>query len=121
MSKINEIRNILSKIDMQLLGTKFWIHAYHDKKYDDGRIYLQIIYYADCQKTQEYKEWHGRKFYLSEYMTEDEIVKTAYLAFKLAIEHEVMEAFKINDIVLFNPHVNYKELLAISKNEVKRE
>ncbi len=120
MSQINKIRDLLTKIDINLMGTKFWVQAHVDKKNDNGRIYLQVIYYADCQKTNEHKEWHGRKFYLSDHMTDDEIIKTAYLAFKLAVEHEVMESFKINDIVLFNPHINYKELLEISHKEIKR-
>lgn len=120
MTTLNDIRNLLSKIDIVIMGVKFWVQAHVDKKNENGRIYLQAIYYADCQKTNEHKEWHGRKFYLSDHMTKDEIVKTAYLAFKLAVEHEVMESFKVNNIILFNPHINFEELLSISHKEIKR-
>lgn len=121
MKNLNQIRDLLSIINIELFGNKMWIHAHVDKIHENGRIYLQIVYNATCKDTGVYKEWHGRKFYLSDYMTDDEIVKTAYLAFKLAIEHEVMEAFKINNIVLFNPHVDYKVLLEISHKEIKRK
>ena len=54
-------------------------------------------------------------------MLEDEVVKTAYLAFKLAVEHEVMEGFTVDGKILFNPHISYSALLAISDCEVKRD
>jgi hypothetical protein len=53
-------------------------------------------------------------------MTDDEIIKTSYGAFKAAVEHEVMEGFKVDGIILFNPHVNFEELLKISHKEIKR-
>jgi hypothetical protein len=87
---------------------------------EDGRIFMQVVYSAPCTKEGSWKEWHGRKFYLSHHMTQDEIVKTAYLAFKLAVEHEIMEGFSMLGRTLFNPHVDYVELLHISPREVKR-
>lgn len=53
-------------------------------------------------------------------MTADEIVKTVYAAFEAAIKHEVMEGFKVDGIVLFNPHVDFEELLKISHKEIQR-
>ena len=43
-----------------------------------------------------------------------------YEAFKATIEHEIMENFKVDGIILFNHHINFEELLKISNNEVKR-
>lgn len=65
--------------------------------------------------------WFGRKWYLSEFMTDDEIVKTAYSAFRQALEHEVMEGFKVDDKPLFNPHLDFEALLEISDHEVIRD
>jgi hypothetical protein len=53
-------------------------------------------------------------------MPADEIMKTAYGAFKMAVEHEAMEAFKVDGIILFNPHINFEELLKVSHKEIKR-
>lgn len=108
---------------MSCLGnSSFKLRIERDNKNpDDGRIFMQVVYTAPCVKSGELKEWHGRKFYLSDHMTQDEIVKTAYLAFKLAVEHEIMEGFSMAGRILFNPHVDYIELLYISPREVARE
>lgn len=122
MEKINLL---LSHITANLFGIDFKIVAEYDKVYQTkeghARIYLQAKYTSACTETQEVKEWSGRKWYLSEYMTEDEIVKTAWCAFEKAVQHEVMEAFKFDGVRLFNPHVNYLELLSVSHKEIRRE
>lgn len=54
-------------------------------------------------------------------MTDDEIVKTAWCAFEAAVKHEIMEGFKVDGKILFNPHLNFEALLSISHLEVKRK
>lgn len=125
--KLKQIQELLKKIGLiHFLDHWFEITASYDKKAykymkSNSRIYLQINYHAKCIKTGRFTLWTGRKFYLSDYMTEDEIIKTCFVAFKTAVEHEVMESFKVEGKTLFNPHVNYKELLSISEKEVGRE
>jgi hypothetical protein len=119
---LERVRQITSRISMIFFGQEFKIRAEVDNSHPEtGRIFLQIIFSAPCTKSGELTEWHGRKWLLSEHMTDDEIVKTAYGAFKGAIEHEVMESFKVDGIILFNPHLNFEELLAISHKEVRRK
>lgn len=121
---LEEIKLILSRINLNIFSTVFHLRAEEDNKtnpYGFGRVFIQIAYKAFCTKTQQLDEWRGRKWYLSEHMTEDEVIKTVYAAFKAAVEHEIMEGFKIDGITLFNPHVDYKELLKISHIEVKRK
>lgn len=120
---LDTIKDLCSDIEMSCLGnTSFHIRVEKDNKDpENGRIFLQIIYEAPCTKTNVVKEWHGRKFYLSDHMTTDEIVKTAFLAFKLAIEHEVMEGFRMYSKPIFNPHVHYEALIEASSREVSRE
>jgi hypothetical protein len=108
------------------MGTYFSVQIEYDKKAykymkSKARLYLQIWYNARCIKTGKYELWHGRKWYLSDYMTEDEIVKTAFAAFKATVEHEVMETFKVKGKPVFNPHIDFKELLKISDKEVTRK
>jgi len=118
---LNKIQAIAATISMSVMNTDFQLRVEHDNEFpESGRIFLQVTYEAPCTKTGEAKEWHGRKWYLSKHMTEDEIIKTAYAAFEAAVKHEVMEGFKVNGIILFNPHVEYKALLEISHNEVSR-
>lgn len=120
MRSLAEIRHLLKRVDIDLFDKKFNIRCEVDNKYDAGRIFLQIVYKARCNKSGDEQIWHGRKFYLSDHMTDDEIIKTSFGAFKAAIEHEVMEAFRVDKIVLFNPHINFEELLKISNKEIKR-
>lgn len=119
---LETVRAITATISMACLGQSFRLRVERDAKDRvEGRIFLQIVYDAPCTKTGINQEWKGRKWYLSEYMTEDEIIKTAYAAFESAVKHEVMEGFKVGDIILFNPHIDYRSLLAVSQQEVSRQ
>lgn len=120
VEQFKRVLNITSQITMELFGKQFSVLASKDQKGGD-RIYVQVTYVAPCTNTGEEQEWKGRKYYLSEFMTDDEIVKTCYVAFEQAVKHEVMEGFKVNGIILFNPHINYEELLKISHKEVRRQ
>lgn len=119
-----EIHKLINKLDLSVFGTKFTIHLNKDKIFVDpvhgSRLYLQLVYYSPCTKTGKLGKWSGRKWYLSSHMTEDEIVKTAYGAFKAAVEHEVMEGFTFENKVVFNPHVSFRDLLTVSDKETTR-
>lgn len=123
------VRLLLKRMTLNILGTKMNIRAFWDMKArweEDGpepRIFLQIEYSAFDTKnnTGIYEHWKGRKWYLSEHMTNDEIVKTAYAAFEAAVTHEVMEGFKMDGVTVFNPHLDFEELIKISHKEVKRD
>ena len=129
MMTFKTILNLLKKLDIEstmIFNTIFRVLLDYDQKAfkklgSASRLYIQIIYATRCVKTMQYKYWRGRKWYLSDHMTEDEIVKTVFAAVKMAVEHEVLENFKVNGKALFNPHVDYKELLKISDKEVVRK
>lgn len=120
-SKLQRIKNLISRIQARLLGFDFSFIVQCDQIHNSGRYYIQCRYFAPCTHTGESQVWKGRKWYLSEFMTDDEIVKTAWCAFEAAVKHEVMEGFKVDGKILFNPHVSFEALLAISHLEVKRE
>lgn len=119
MLDFKKVKDLVSKISLEVLGIQFFIIVEKDKIHG-GRIYVQVYYEAPCTNTGEVQDWKGRKYYLSDFMTEDEVVKTCYVAFEQAVKHEVMEGFKFDGVILFNPHVNFRELLKISHKEVKR-
>lgn len=120
MQPIDKVKKLLSRITVGLLGNDTFKFIIEQDKRGGDRIYLQVEYSSPCTKTKENNVWRGRKWYLSEYMLDNEIIFTAYTAYKMCIEHEIMETFKIDGIILVNPHVDYTELLAISHNEVAR-
>ena len=117
---LEEVKKLISHLSISCIGIVFRMEAHIDKEYG-GRIYLQVFYTSPCTKTKTVREWSSGKNYLSRYMTEDEIVKKAYVTFKQCVEHEIMEGFKFDGKILFNPHVNFRELLSISDREIKRE
>lgn len=118
---LERVEKILERISMKLFDIEFNIFAQHDKIHgENGRIFLQIEYHAKCTNSGKKEVWKSGKHYLSEFMTDDEIVKKAYVAFEQAVKHEVMESFKVDNIILFNPHVDFEELLKVSKNEITR-
>lgn len=116
---------LLARVSTNLFDINFNIECHIDKIYQkdgEGRLYLQCSYISrDTDNPNHIQKWGGRKWYLSEFMTNDEIIKTAWCAFEACVKHEIMEAFKVDGIRLFNPHVNFEELLKISNREVKRD
>jgi hypothetical protein len=116
---VKRVSTLLSRIQMSCVGKDFSL-IFNEDVIHGGRVYIQIKYESPCSKTGEIETWKGRKYYLSEFMSDDEIVKTCYVAFEQCIKHEVMEGFKVDGTILFNPHVNFEELLKISNKEVKR-
>lgn len=116
---------MVDSISFNLLGTELIVSVEEDKVYKHpvtgvGRLYLVVSYWAECTDTGNNTFWRGRKWYLSEHMTLDEVVKTAYAACKAAVEHEVMEAFRIGGRKVFNPHAPYEHLMTASQFEVRR-
>lgn len=113
---------LVSCIAATMLGQVFSFRVARDvKRPEDGRIFIQCTYTAPCSVTCEPKEWHGRKWYLSDHMTHDEIVKTCFAAFKATVEHEVMEGFTFMGSKVFNPHAHFNALIEASKDQVFRK
>lgn len=118
---IQRVKLITDRISLSCLGKDFKIRVERDcLNPDNGRVFLQIIYEAPCSKTGKVDTWSGRKWYLSEFMTDDEIVKTCYAAFEAAVKHEVLEGFKVDGLIVFNPHVSFEQLLRVSHMETTR-
>lgn len=114
-----EILDLISHMDCVIFGKKITPALTLDKTYGK-RYYVQGYYYDPCKKGTGVKEFRGAKFYLSSHMTEDEIVKRCFAAFRDLVTHEVMEGFTFDNIVVFNPHINFRELIKISHMEVTR-
>lgn len=119
---LKRVKSLVNRVSMKCMDKNLHFRVERDLKDPIyGRVFIQIEYSAECAKTNKSEVWRGRKHYLSKHMPDDEIIKTMYLAFKLAVEHEIMEGFKVDNIILFNPHINFEELLKISHKEVTRK
>lgn len=122
---LKRVQQLLSRVKLKCLEKEFNILIKYDDKYtnitmNDGRVYIQLEYNSTCNKDGDNDYWKGRKWYLSEHMTDDEIIKTCYAAFEACVKHEIMEGFKVDGKMLFNPHINFEALLSISDKEITR-
>jgi hypothetical protein len=122
-----EIAQLIARIDLVCMDKKLELRVEEDQVYRHpvagGRLFLQVVYRANDSTKRDRareQEWRGRKWYLSEHMLADEVVKTAFVAFKSAVEHEVMEGFTIDGRRVFNPHTPFDVLVEASDIVVAR-
>lgn len=118
----DRVEELVSRIRLEVLGTEFDILVEQDKKPFSGntRVYIQLQFAAYDRSQNAQVVMRGRKWYLSSHMTDDEVVKTVYLAFRTAVEHEVLEGFMVDGVRVFNPHTPFTELLRTGKVEETR-
>ncbi len=108
------VADILDKIEIP------WeIHLLNDKIFkdenDNGRLYLQVQFdETDNDTGKDGYRAYCRKWYLSPYMTTQEIVRTAWLAYKGAVDHEAAEKFRYCGKMINGPHVSPDALLGIA-------
>lgn len=66
-----------------------------------------------CNVTGNPLPWKGRKWVLSKWMTDGEVVQTAFMAVLAAVEHEVRESFLYKGYAILDPHYNIEKLVAL--------
>lgn len=57
--------------------------------------------------------WYGRKWRLSPYMTDGEVVQTCLGATLAAVEHEHRERFRYKGVSVFDPHYDIDKLVEL--------
>lgn len=86
-------------------------------RYDNGRPYIQIRFEDYDPFEHEVREQSCRKWSLSYYMKDTEVVDTVFAAVERAMRHEVHEMFKFNGRRVHNPHRNVYTLWDVSTGE----
>ena len=114
------VHDLMARVHLELFEHNFDLHVKQDRKDPriGGRVYIQLVYTALDHELGVHKGQKARKWYLSEHMTDDEILKTAYAAFRMAVQHEVVEGFTVDGVRVFDPHRPIEALLGL--NEVVR-
>jgi len=83
----------------------------------DRNFFLRVGFWAeDATKAGARKYWTGRKWLLSEHMTDSEVVGTAFKAVMTAVEHETREFFKFQGGAVFGPHISVFALRDITED-----
>lgn len=67
-------------------------------------------------KTGQPLAWNSRKYIVDAHAVRSEVVQTAFLCIRLALEHELREKFKFMGQAIFNPHFNVMSLIELSLN-----
>lgn len=84
----------------------------------DNTLFLQLRWNGVDTYTNAAERQHSRKWQLSEYMTKNEIIQTAFKACLTAEEHECRERFRYKNKSIFGPHFDVDTLAEIcSKKE----
>lgn len=83
----------------------------------DHGFYLQPIFMVSGEVQK------GRKWYISRYTANNEVIQTAFKAILTAIEHEVREDFTFSGRAIFAPHYALDALMSLAdeKNLEKRK
>ncbi len=80
---------------------------------ENGPYWLQFVLRApDYAKNTSETEWRGRKWRVSAYSTEREVVGTALAAILMCLEHEARESFTYRGAAVFGPHIPLEALRA---------
>lgn len=113
MNKIN-LDDILAQISVP--------YGWELESVEEGdTIFLRVLCNSDrCNITNEEMNWTGRKWVISRYACESEIVQTCLKAILTAVEHETREKFLYKGRMIFGPHIDVNVLLRISDYVEKR-
>lgn len=112
LSGILRIRAVIEKVTYKDWRLEF--------KLDPLRNFAPFIrwcFSANCGKSGQITGQSGRMWYLSQHMTESELVLTAFKAALTAEEHECRERFQYRGRRILNPHVSVRALWSVCENE----
>lgn len=108
---LRDVQEIVSRV--QLPGKDYRVGTM-----DDG-YFVQITYWEPDIHTGEMDEQHGRKWYVSGWATESEVVQTCFAAAMASAEHQVREHFgyrptaDVPPRAIFGPHFSSEALYGI--------
>lgn len=80
----------------------------------DGYL-LQIQYMEVDIVTGKLEKQSARKWYVSPFSTETEIVETAFKAARVSMDHVLKEHFKYEGVRVYSPHFNVRARMALAE------
>lgn len=108
---IEQIKKFISENVKYKDGWEFYIGE------KSGCMFLQIRFEAKCHSTGNIELQTCRKYQLSEFMTETEIVRTCFIAVCRAEMHEIEELFKYRGQDIYNSHINVNKLAQFCESQ----
>ncbi len=92
---------------------------FHVAPMGDGH-YLQVQFMDKDIHSGEPEMQHGRKWYVSPYAVQGEVIKTAFLAVMQAMEHEIRETFLYKGKNVLGPHIAIDALFDVADSREGR-
>ncbi len=86
-------------------------------KEESGKFYLQAEFEAQDTITRKIETQHSRKWQLSPYMTDSEVVQTVFKCVLTSVEHETRESFTYQGCRIFSPHFDVNALVELCRQE----
>ncbi len=115
----DEITSIVSHIRYHHMNQDWTFHVgLMGSKLGVDIFYLQLRYIEPDVETGDTADQHGRKWFISPYMTVSEIVQTAFKAVLTSMEHIAREHFEYKGVRVLGPHFDVEEIV---KSQIKHD
>jgi len=113
LQNLASIQKLISDVQCNgMLGNfQFRIEEYKEVPY------LQIVFRAPCINTGDVELQYCRKWILQYTMCDSEVIRTAFTAALAAFKHECEESFQYKGQLIYSPHTNVHELLAMREHD----
>lgn len=105
MQTLNSVKKLVC--DVQYNGWDFVI----TEKGDGFLLQIQFME-KDTDESGKVELQKCRKWYISPYSCDAEIIRTCFIAVKQAEEHELCERFRFKGRQIYNPHIDPVQLAA---------
>jgi hypothetical protein len=109
LTRADHFQDVLYRI--QYKGWEFRVGG------EPGRLWMMVVFDAPDTdgRSSVTQMQHGRKWLLSEHMTDSEVVQTAFKAVMAAEEHEARETFLVDGVAVLGPHFDLFKLAALHR------
>lgn len=109
-----QVRKTIDEVDLILKNVQFLDWEIRLMEKGDGYLMQWVFFDTDVDKPETGKiPQHCRKWYISPYSTETEIVETAWKACWIAMMHEVSEKFTYKGRRIYSPHFDVNARIAM--------
>lgn len=115
-----KLANLSARVKLPAtLGWELVFREYRTGAYAGDSLWvLQVAdFNAKDNATGNPTQWRGRRWLLSQYMTDGEIAQTALMATLVALEHEVRETLLVDGQAIFDPHFGLDALVAFHQKD----
>lgn len=107
------IRQALARIDLRNTALD-WNWKFHVSQLGYAGWFIHATFQRPDTNTGEMGEGRSREEFVRWAADPDTAIKTAYVILKLTVEHELMEAFRVDGVRVFDPHRTIAELGGVS-------